>query len=91
MHGCKRTYLHAYVHGHRCSQHTHIQTKKKSIHTQLHSYIHMHTCRHTHMQTNIHRIRRHLHTQNIYIYTILHVYLKICIDIHVYICTCRQM
>ena len=43
MHGCKRTYLHAYEHGHRCSQHTHIQTKKKGF---IHNYIHTYTYKH---------------------------------------------
>ena len=70
MHGCKHTYLHAYVHGHRCSQHTHIQTKKNTY-----------ACRHTHKQTNIHRIRRHVHTQMhectfAYTCTSTHVYLS---------------
>ena len=80
------------MHGHRCSRPTHIQTNDK---IQIHSYIHIRTCRHTHIQTNVPRIRRHLHSQmhactsaykkNMFCISTLSLYIYIYIYMHIYI------
>ena len=66
-HGRKSTYINANIHEHRYPQQTHKQTKKK------------HNCRHTHIRTNTHILRK----INKFILNI-----QTCIHMHVYVYVC---
>ena len=89
MHGCKHTYVHAlYMDIDALNIHTHEPKMQKDSYTII-FILHIHKCRHTHIQTNIHTVRRLCENIYVYIQTYIYIYAKyvlyLCKHIYIYI------